>query len=360
MDISHWTVEDFVLHQAFVDGVLDPDTESSRYWEGLLEKNPQKKKYAEQARKIVLRMYGNVDSLTAQDKGELWERVQDQILMEAGHRSEGVRLKEDQTVKQKRWIGDIIVPQAYRVAAILCLAVGLSWIANLSNLSSKKTVQPEPLAYIEHRLPPGMKSTFALPDGSKVVLNAGSTLRYIKDFEVDRRALFLEGEAYFEVQKDSLRPFVVYAGNLSTTAIGTSFAISAYVPDSVQVYLLTGKAVVADSLGYEGQVFLEKGETASMGSSGTVFKSTFDEEEVMAWTKGIIIFDKTPISVAIKTLENWYGVTFELQNHAPEGLTVSGKFDSEQLKNILEGLSYSARFAFEIEGKKVKIKFLTT
>ena len=357
MDIFNWTVEDFVAHQGFVDGVLNPNTESSRYWEGLLEKNPQKKEHAKQAREIVLRMR-TTDRLIDQDKDELWGRIQDQIRVSTSNRvAKNTPPKAGRREKKVRRTVGITVPQVYRVAAILCLAVGLSWIANLSNFKEAEIAKPEPVAYVEHRLPPGRKSTLTLPDGSKVVLNAGSTLRYIQDFEADQRALFLEGEAYFEVKKDSVKPFVVYTGSLSTTAIGTSFAISAYVPDSVHVYLLTGKALVADSLGHEAQIFLEKGEAASVDSSGLMQKSSFEEEEVMAWTKGIIIFDRTPIIVAIKTLENWYGVNFELQNRPPIGLTVSGKFDNEQLKNILEGLSYSARFDFKIEDKNVKIKF---
>src|SRR5690606_15251127 len=157
--------------------------------------------------------------------------------------------------------------------------------------------------------------------------------------------------------KDSVKPFVVYTVSLSTAAIGTSFAISAYVRDSVHDDLLKDIALVAACTGQEAQIFLEKGEAASVDSSGMMQKSRFEEEEEMAWTKKIIIFDRTPIIVAIKTLENWYGVNFELQNRPPIGLTVSGKFDDEQLKNILEGLSYSARFDFKIEDKNVKIKF---
>ena len=359
MDISNWTVEDFVAHQGFVDGVLRPNTESSRYWEGLLEKNPQKKEHAKQAREIVLRMR-TANQMTDQDKEELWGRVQDQILADTSHRLDKDMLsKAGLREKKVRKTASVTVPQVYRVAAILCLAVGLSWIVNLSKLNEEVVVHPNPPVYVEHRLPAGVKSSWTLPDGSKIAMNAGSSLRFIKGFENDRRVLHLEGEAYFEVQKDSLRPFIVYTGKVSTTAIGTSFNISAYKPDSVNVYLLTGKAVVADSVNQDQQIFLEKGEAATRVSSGAISKQTFNEEEVMAWTKGIIIFDKTPINVAIATLENWYGVTFELQNLPPDGLTVSGKFDNEQLKNILEGLSYSARFFFEIEDKKVTIRFQT-
>jgi transmembrane sensor len=357
MDISKWTIEDFVLHRAFVDEVLNPTPESSRYWESLLENNPRKKQQAIQARAIVLRMYKTHERLVPQDKEELWGRVQHQILVGTNPSSvKDMRSKAYRSKKKGHRIGNMKVPQIYRVAAILCVALGFSYIVNLPRWEREPYFQAEPIAYVEHRLPAGMKSTFALPDGSKVVLNAGSSLRYIKDFDADKRVIYLEGEAYFEVQKDTLRPFVVLAGDLSTTAIGTSFNISAYSPDSVNVYLLSGSVVVADRENHEEPVFLEQGEAALRISSG-LMKGTFEEEEVMAWTKGVIIFNRTPIMVAVKTLENWYGVTFEFQNSPPSNLTVSGKFDNEQLKNIIEGLSYSARFSFKMEDKNVKIRF---
>lgn len=351
MDISNWTVEDFVLHQGFVDSVLIPEPGSTRYWKSLIEQHPAKIQEASQAREILLRMYASTERLSSQDKEALWGRVQKDIL------KANSSIKEIPRSITKKKSNDIVIPQIYRVAAIICVAVGLSWIVNLANPKEEVLVAPEPVAYVEHQLPAGVKSSWTLADGSKVVLNAGSRLWYIKDFEADRRVLHLEGEAYFEVQKDSLRPFVVLTGDISTTAIGTSFNINAYKSDSVNVYLLTGKVIVADSVHQENQMFLEKGEAASRVSSGLMAKRTFDEEEVMAWTKGVIIFDKTPISAAIKTLENWYGVTFELLNQPPDGLTVSGKFYNEQLTNILDGLSYSARFRFDVESKKVTISF---
>src|SRR5690606_17446423 len=158
MDISNWTVEDFVLDQRFVDDVLNPTTESSRYWEALLEKNAHKKEQARQARVIVLRMKAT-DKLSDQDKRDLWGRVEVQILGDAGQSvDEDMPSKADLPEKKTKKTARIVVPQAYRVAAILCLAVGLSWIVNLSKYKHEEIVQPEPIAYVEHRLPPGVKS----------------------------------------------------------------------------------------------------------------------------------------------------------------------------------------------------------
>src|SRR5690606_13111868 len=111
-------------------------------------------------------------------KQALWGRVQMEILEgEAYSPEKRAALK---TNFSKKKIFDIHVPQTFRVAAILSIAIGLSWIVNLSNLREEVTVHPEPVAYVEYQLPAGVKSSWTLADGSKVVLNAGSRLRHIK------------------------------------------------------------------------------------------------------------------------------------------------------------------------------------
>ena len=70
-----------------------------------------------------------------------------------------------------------------------------------------------------------------------------------------------------------------------------------------------------------------------------------------------MIFKKTPFAATVKSLEKWYGVTIDVQNEIPNNLFITGEFKDESLKNILEGLSYSSRFTYSIEGKNVVIKF---
>ncbi|HLT08811.1 MAG TPA: FecR domain-containing protein [Cyclobacteriaceae bacterium] len=354
MDISNWTVEDFVIDETFVDWVISPRPDNQRYWQGLLERHPHQRKSAEQAREILLRMERQPTSLELKDKTLLWQGIKKKIVDEAAdQRLIGYNSRVD-TIKTARYR----LSQFHKVAAILLVASGLSLVVNLTKEHQDVSMPPAPVEYAEHKVPAGAKASITLADGSKVLLNSESILRYKKNFEPNRRALYLEGEALFEVQKDSMKPFIVYSGSLATMAIGTSFNIHAYEPEAVKIYLLAGKALVTDSLHQEAQMFLEIGEAASKNSQGIIQKSSFDEEEVTAWTKGIIILDKTPIYSAIQTLEKWYGVSFHLRNEPPEGLTVSGKFENEQLKNILDGLSYSARFVFDIEGKQVFIRFI--
>ena len=362
MDISNWSTEDFVLDPAFRKWVLNPDAETKLVWEGILSQNPEKLKDIKNAREILIHMSIKSHHLPLGDKERLWEKVVGEIKANDDEVSgnETIPLNAYSTIRkmEKKEERSLVIPQIYRVAAILLVVFGMSWMINAFVDRGDEEQIIESVEYVEHIAPPGVKSKLTLTDGSRVILNSGSSLYYVKNFETDKRELFLKGEAYFEVFSDSVRPFVVQTGSVSTTAIGTSFSINAYETEAINIYLLTGKVLVNDSLDINRGIFLEKGEAVVTVKEGGMKKSKFDEEWVTAWTKGIILFERTPILEAIKTLENWYGVRFDLRNNPPAGMTVSGKFDNEQLKNILEGLSYSARFEFQIKDEKVKMNFI--
>ena len=100
------------------------------------------------------------------------------------------------------------------------------------------------IVFEEHTTVPGVKSHLTLSDGSQVILNSGSELKYLKNFEKDKRAIFLKGEVFFSVTKDASRPFIVHTLETTTTALGTSFNVRAYKGESIDVSLLTGKVAV--------------------------------------------------------------------------------------------------------------------
>jgi transmembrane sensor len=197
-----------------------------------------------------------------------------------------------------------------------------------------------------------------MQDGSKVLLNSGSSVRFIKNFEEDKRVIYLMGEAYFEVSKDTLRPFSVITGDVTTTALGTSFNISAYPHEVLKISLVEGKVEVDVAPTKDSRVLLEKGQALKINiNSGDVKKEQFDSELVLAWTKKKIIFQGVKLAEAVRILENWYGVKFKFQNSPSPDLLLYGVFQDETLENILEGLSYSVRFRYKIKNDEVIIIF---
>src|SRR5690606_29795876 len=197
-----------------------------------------------------------------------------------------------------------------------------------------------------------------LSDGSSVILNSGSSLKYVRGFNSDRREVLLSGEAFFDVHKDSNRPFIVKKENISIKALGTAFNVEAYEDEDLKISLVSGKVAVALQGGEQPQVLLEKGENLQIQRlSGTWVKGHFEEDEVLGWTRKIIVFKNTPVSEAIRVLENWYSIDFHLENAPPAGLMISGRFENESLENVLHGLSYATQLQFQIKDDIVNIKF---
>ncbi|MEX0881937.1 MAG: FecR domain-containing protein [Cyclobacteriaceae bacterium] len=247
----------------------------------------------------------------------------------------------------------------FRVACILFLAFGLGFLSSwyFSSTTILEATAPQ-LVYVEHKTVPGVKSHLTLSDGSQVILNSGSKLKYVQNFEKDRREVHLKGEALFNVAKDTQRPFIVNSRGTQTTALGTSFNIKAYYGETLDISLLTGKVAVNREGLIDELVTLSPGEALKIDTEkDQLGKSGFDKDLVIGWTKKRIIFQETPLIEAIRVLENWYGVQISIKNKPVDPVLLSGKFQEETLENVLEGLRFSARFDFEIDKEKVKIIF---
>ncbi len=206
--------------------------------------------------------------------------------------------------------------------------------------------------------PKGVKSQIQLPDGTKVWLNAASSITYLPSFSASARLIQLDGEAYFEVVKDVNRPFRVTSGQLTTTALGTSFNINAYKPNLVKVSLYTGKVDVK-RLDNNKNVILYPGDQADASHLGlSVVK--YDEEGVLAWKQGKIFFDNTDFDEMISILEKWYNVSFIVENLSAEQrerMEVTGRFKNQTLSSVLMLLSHSLEFEYVIKNKVVTLKF---
>ena len=362
MDISEFSVEDFVLHREFRIWVLYPDRNSNILWRSLLEENPSQVTKAKMARALILNLSYDKQSLSEMEVSQLWDLIDAETddLESKSDECEVIPISAvsilDEYDKQQRpfsrysqWLG---------VSAILVLAFALGISLSIIFPESTPIDIPKIVTYEEYTTPPGVKSTMTLQDGSKVMLNSGSSIRFIKNFEADQRVLYLTGEGYFEVAKDSLRPFSVITEGVKTTALGTAFNVSAYADEEVNVSLVEGKVALEVNGADLPQISLEKGEDLRFDAeTGLLKKGQFDTELVLAWTKKRIIFQQVNMMEAIRILENWYGVTFTLKNKPKSDLLVYGMYEDEILENVLEGLSYTARFDYKIDQDEVEITF---
>ncbi|MEQ6122231.1 FecR domain-containing protein [Reichenbachiella sp. MALMAid0571] len=245
-----------------------------------------------------------------------------------------------------------------RIAAAVALLAGLGLLFYFVQMKYKTPGTELAISQIVKENPSGVKSQVKLPDGTLVWLNAASSISYLPNFTDTNRLVSLKGEAYFEVVKDKDRPFRVTSDQVVTTALGTSFNINAHEKDKIKISLTTGKVDVLNT-GNNEQVVLHPGQQATTVRSGFSV-SSFDNEKVLAWKDGTIYFDDTGFDEMMTTLGRWYGAEFRVQNLSTErkkSLKITGKYPNMSLENMLDVLSYSQEFEYEINDKTVTIKF---
>lgn len=347
------TIEDFLSNPEFVRWVKQPDNELDMYWKNWMDANPGSIPQIKTAKEMVM----GIHFMDIKPSPGLKSDVLTAILKESNVKADLNLNHSIETYKPKLSFWDRI-SYFNRVAAILVVATLFSMLL----IPAKKGVNPVYVTslpvMIEKATAKGEKLVIALPDGSTVKINSASSIVYPDAFSEDKREVKLIGEAFFEVAKDTSRPFTVVTDKLSTTALGTSFNVSAYPTEEANVALLTGKVAVHLKSEEDASILLEKGESAMFKEKEhRLVKGVFDEAQVLAWTKKEILFENTSLDKSIRVLENWYGVNFEIQNPPKKAPFLTGRFQDETLKNVLEGLSYSVKFEFEIKDNLVIIKF---
>jgi len=202
----------------------------------------------------------------------------------------------------------------------------------------------------------GQKLTVFLPDGSKVMLHASTSITYNKTFDQDStRSIQMSGEAFFDVAHNPDKPFIVEANGVFTKALGTSFNVFAREKIPTKIALVTGKVEVAHQ--ENTPLVLNSGEQAVASTKGKILKKTFDIEEVIAWKNGTLIFSETPFPEAVGQLELWYGVTIDIKNQPGVTSGYSGVYTNKSLEEVLEGMAFVYDFDFEINEKDAVIIF---
>lgn len=198
-----------------------------------------------------------------------------------------------------------------------------------------------------------------LPDGTTVVLNAGSQLAYPSRFEAKARDVCLEGEAFFIVVRDTARPFSVQTSALSVKVLGTEFNISAYPAHesttatlssgSIQIFLKTGKRDAGYILEPDQEFVYNKTD-----QSVRIYKSS---DEVASWKEGRLIFQDVALHDILDTLERRFDVTILYDKRKLSNRSYMVKFrPHESLENILNVLQdLAGDFVYRIEGSRVTL-----
>jgi transmembrane sensor len=199
--------------------------------------------------------------------------------------------------------------------------------------------------------PTGGQYNIVLADGTKVFLNAVSSIKYPTQFNGDQRIAELEGEAYFEVAKNKSKPFLVKSANQTIEVLGTHFNVHAYNNESVvKTTLLEGSVAVSSK---NQKAILKPGQQANVSeSSSKIAVKEVDTEAAIAWKNGRFKFDNADLKSVMKQLERWYGIKVEYRGDVSDVRFNGGTFRNKNLSEVLKVLELS-NIKFKVEGKTI-------
>lgn len=205
--------------------------------------------------------------------------------------------------------------------------------------------------------PKGGQYQIILPDGTKVWLNAASSLKYPVAFSGTTRKVELNGEAYFEVAKDKTKPFIVRTTKQEVTVLGTHFNINAYADEpNTRTALLEG-LVKIQQLEHPASLIIKPGQAALVGdqnSSSKIQLTTIDPDEVVAWKNGYFMFDSENLESILRKVARWYDVDISYQSRNSANKEFSGTISKySNASQVLKKLELTEAVHFKIEGRKI-------
>ena len=218
--------------------------------------------------------------------------------------------------------------------------------------SPKQVEQTLSDGYCVVSTPAATTTLVTLSDGTRVMLNANSTLEYPASFDdAEVREVRLKGEAHFEVTKNPHRPFVVKAGEMQTQVLGTIFDVKAYRKDAPKVTLMEGKVKVSNA---DTEVEMHPGQTATLQSDKIVVSRA--SSSVSDWLEGDFDMDQVTLAAAMSDIGAWYNKTVVFQSKANMDKLIHFRFSRRaSLQEIITALNEMGVAKVRMEKGKIMV-----
>lgn len=218
--------------------------------------------------------------------------------------------------------------------------------------SPKQVEQTLSNGYCVVSTPAATTTLVTLSDGTRVMLNANSTLEYPASFDdTEVREVRLKGEAHFEVTKNPHRPFVVKAGEMQTQVLGTIFDVKAYRKDAPKVTLMQGKVKVSNA---DTEIEMRPGQTATLQADKIVVSKA--SPSASDWLEGDFDMDQVTLAEAMSDIGAWYNKTVVFQSQANMGKLIHFRFSRRaSLQEIITALNEMGVAKVRIEKGKIMV-----
>lgn len=200
--------------------------------------------------------------------------------------------------------------------------------------------------------PRGGQYRVVLPDGSKVWLDAKSSIQFPTVFTGKDRVVTLQGQGYFETVKDAAHPFIVTTGKMRIQVLGTSFDIMAYDDEEIsKTSLVTGSIAVT---GGDKRIVLKPEQESSIDRNGTINVGKFDPEQVLAWKNGFLEFDGADIRTVMRAVSRWWDLDVQYET-ATDTHAFTGQLDKNLDAGAALQILTTSGYHFKIDGRKITV-----
>lgn len=224
------------------------------------------------------------------------------------------------------------------------IKAGNATVSNSNRVLSFKDQKGPAEGWNTLTVPPKLDYQVVLADGTKVWLNSTSRIRFPFAFKGERREVYIEGEAYFDVAHDAAHPFLVHAGQADVLVLGTAFNVNAYTPTRVITSLVNGKVSINDEI-------LQPGKQAIIATGKPIQIQDFDVANTLAWQQGIYYFNDASMFDIAAILSRWYDTRLIIDDTQVRKIRLCGKLlRNEPLQSILNKLKATGDVEFYREG----------
>ncbi|KAA0988906.1 FecR family protein [Dyadobacter aurulentus] len=389
-DYTYFSIIDLAVDEAFLQHYLDPDLASNQFWNNWLIDNPEKRGDWEEARKLVEAV---LLGLTDYTRIYLSEEAEEALLQRIWATNHSV-LPQPNAAQPNAAQPNAAQPNAARpnaaqpnkgkvipltirkqsrvLAACVVLAVlaGGYWLIRHNNTANSiydKQVSTLQDPLIEKTNSLSEPQLIYLPDSSTVLLFPASKMSYPTTYGNQIRNIYLSGKADFDVRKNPERPFLVYANEIITKVLGTSFQVSAFEKDAdIVVKVQSGQVSVYQEKEYvtSDQQHSEKAGVLLLPNQQVVFKRTGEqfnkaivENPVLlpATPAGAFVYDETPVLQVLKEIEVAYGVDIVYSDELLQSCELTANLSEEPLRGKLDILCRSIGATYEIVDAQIII-----
>ncbi|MGN6440218.1 MAG: FecR family protein [Agriterribacter sp.] len=343
--------------ESFINYCLGRNANDTAHWEAFLSTHPHEKENIEELKAIVLLTSRSVNHREMQAQ---LERLKQQI-----DYRETVPVSR---IKPNR--SGLLWKVAATVSGILL--AGMLTLYYFSG--SGNTPAPAVADYATHK---AERKSFFLPDGSKVTLNAESTISLSDQFNKSNRVVELSGEAFFDVVHDASKPFVVKTSTMDVRVLGTAFNVKAYKGDATSETSLIRGSVELSLKNENRKIKLSPNEkyllrkpaaettphaaiqlATPLAASGLLPVRVSKKDTAIvevSWTENKLVFVDEPFEELAKQLSRWYGVNIEITDPSLKNIQYTASFRNEDIEDVLAALQFTKAFTFERKNDNIMI-----